>query len=256
MLWVFDLDGVVWLAGRPIPGSADALARVRAAGQRVAFVTNNAGPTVAEHVIALQHAGVEADAAEVVSSAQAAAAVLPPGSNAAAVGGPGVSEALALQGVEVVPAGAGPDAVVVGRAPHLDYDELAAAATAIRNGARFVATNTDATFPTPDGLLPGAGAVVAFMRVASGVDPTVAGKPHQPVADLLRRRFGTADIMVGDRPDTDGRFAALIGAPFALVLTGVTGRAQVPVDPAPALVADDLAAAVDSVLRDGVPRAR
>ncbi|MCU4184746.1 HAD-IIA family hydrolase [Acidiferrimicrobium sp. IK] len=248
MLWVLDLDGVVWLAGRPIPGSPEAVARIRDAGHRVAFVTNNAGPTIGEHADALRRAGVDARPDEVVSSAQAAASLLEPGTTAAAVGGPGVSEALAERGVAVVHPGSGPDAVVVGRAPVLDYDELAAASSAIRGGARFVATNTDATFPTPDGLLPGAGAVIAFLTVSSGVQPTVAGKPHQAVADLVRDRFGPVGIMVGDRLDTDGRFAALIAAPFGLVLTGVTRPDEVPTDPAPAVVGDDLSALTDAVL--------
>ncbi|HET9690688.1 MAG TPA: HAD-IIA family hydrolase [Acidimicrobiales bacterium] len=248
MLWVLDLDGVVWLAGRPIPGSPEAVARLRAAGEQVAFVTNNAGPTVADHVAALAHAGVDAEPGEVVSSAQAAAAMLAPGSTAAYVGGDGIPEALTARGVHVVGAADHPAAVVVGRAPRLDYDELAAAATAIRGGARFVATNTDSTFPTPEGLLPGAGAVIAYLATAAGRAPEVAGKPHPPVAALVRDRFGGAGMVVGDRLDTDGAFAAAVGAPFALVLTGVSGRADIDPDAPPALVADDLAAAVAAVL--------
>lgn len=214
----------------------------------MAFVTNNTGPTVDEHVATLRSAGVEANPEEVVTSAQAAAAMLAPGSTAAMVGGPGIREALVARGVAVVGADADPDAVVVGRAPVLDYDELAAAAQAIRSGARYVASNTDATFPTPDGLLPGAGAVVAFLSVASGRQPEVAGKPHPPVAELVRARFGTVGVMVGDRVDTDGLFAGLVGAPFALVLSGVTQPDEVPTDPAPAFVGPDLAAVADAVL--------
>jgi HAD superfamily hydrolase (TIGR01450 family) len=249
VLWVLDLDGVVWLAGRPIPGSPEAVARIRAAGDRVAFVTNNAGPTVEDHAAALRAVGVDADPDEIVSSAQAAASLVEPGSTAAVVGGPGIHQALAERGVIIVAAGASPAAVVVGRAPVLDYDELAAAASAIRHGARFVASNTDATFPTPDGLLPGAGAVVAFLQVASGAEPTVAGKPHQAIADLVKQRFGDVGLMVGDRLDTDGQFAQLIRAPFGLVLSGVTRAEEVPKDPAPAEVAPDLAALVDQVQR-------
>lgn len=248
VLWVLDLDGVVWLAGRPIPGSPEAVGRLRAAGERVAFVTNNAGPTVAEHVAALRAAGVEAAADELVTSAQAAASLLAPGARAAVVGGPGIPEALADRGVEVVAAADRPDAVVVGRAPVLDHGALAAAADAVRAGARFLATNTDATYPTPDGLLPGAGAVVAFLAVAAGRQPEVAGKPHRPVADLVRGRLGPVGVMVGDRLDTDGAFAALVEAPFALVLTGVTRAADLGDADRPAVVADDLAGAVDRLL--------
>src|SRR5262249_50875521 len=135
-------------------------------------------------------------------------------------------------------------AVVVGRSVALDFAELAAAATAIRSGARFVATNNDATFPTPHGLEPGAGAVVAYLEVGSGRKAEVAGKPNQPAADLRRARFGAPRVVVGDRPDTDGLFAARIGAPFALVLSGVTRAEDLPVSPEPAVVEPDLAAVV------------
>lgn len=256
MLWVLDLDGVVWLAGSPIPGSPEAVRRLRAAGESVVFVTNNAGPTVDEHAGALRAAGVPAEPAEIVSSAQAAASMLAPGSTAAVVGGPGIIAALAERRISVVPVSDGPDTVVVGRAPVLDYETLARAATVIRDGARFVATNTDATYPTGHGLLPGAGAVVAFLAVASGRQPEVAGKPHGPIASVVRDRHGAAGVVVGDRFDTDGAFAAAVGAPFALVLTGVSGRADVPTSgpSVPAVVASDLAAVVSAVLDDGALR--
>ena len=141
-----------------------------------------------------------------------------------------------------------PDAVVVGRSVTLDFAELAAAATAIRAGARFVATNNDATFPTPHGLEPGAGAVVAYLEVGSGRTAEVAGKPNQPAADLLQARFGTPGLVVGDRPDTDGLFAQRIGAPYALVLSGVTGAEDLPVSPHPAMVEPDLASVVTARL--------
>jgi 4-nitrophenyl phosphatase len=244
MLWVLDLDGVVWLAGNPIPGSPEAVRRLHDAGERLVFVTNNSGPTRAEYVARLGRAGIEADPDELLTSSQAAASLLAPGSRAAVVGDPGIEEALEERGVAAVTVADHPDAVVVGRSVNLDFAGLAAAASAIRAGARFVATNNDATFPTPHGLEPGAGAIVAYLEVSSGQKAEVAGKPNQAAADLLRARYGPAGLVVGDRPDTDGRFAERIGAPFALVLSGVTGTADLPVTPAPALVADDLAAVV------------
>ena len=248
MLWVFDLDGVVWLAGQAIPGSPEAVSRLRDQGHRVAFVTNNSTPTVAEYVERLAHAGIAIEPEELASSSQAAATLLEPGQRVAYLGGEGVREALAGRGVELVPAGAGPDAIVVGRSLKLDFDELAAAATAIRNGARFVATNTDATFPTPHGPEPGAGALIAYLQVGSGGQAEVAGKPESPMAELVKERYGQPDVVVGDRAETDGDFARRIGAPFALVLTGVTQRGDLPVTPAPALVADNLAEAVKTLL--------
>jgi 4-nitrophenyl phosphatase len=239
--WAIDLDGVVWLAGRPVPGAAQAVAELRRAGERVVFLTNNSGPLVSEHLETLRAAGVEAGPDELVTSAQAAASLLGPRERVAVIGDRGVHEALAEVGAEAVPAGSGPSAVVVGRKVELDYGELAAAANDIRGGARFVATNTDATFPVGEGeLLPGAGALVAFVATASGREPEVAGKPHEAMASLVRRRCGEVAVMVGDRPDTDGLFAKRVGASFGLVLSGVTSRADLPVEPAPVLVADDL----------------
>ena len=248
MLWVLDLDGVIWLAGTAIPGAHEAVRRLHAAGETVAFVTNNSGPTLSEYTARLHGAGIELDEGELVTSAQAAASLLAPGSRAAVVGGPGLTEALEARGVAVVPAHDHPAAVVVGRSLELDFGQLAAAAGAIRDGARFLATNTDATFPTGHGLEPGAGALVAYLEVGSGRKPEVAGKPHQAAADLLRERFGPAGLVVGDRPDTDGSFARLIGARFALVLSGVTRAGDLPVSPTPALVEPDLAAVVAAQL--------
>jgi HAD superfamily hydrolase (TIGR01450 family) len=258
VLWLLDLDGVVWLSGRPIPGSPESIRRLRAAGEQVAFLTNNSGPTVAEHVAHLKTAGVDATPAEVLTSAHAAASLLEPGSTAAVLGGPGVLEALEERGVRVVSlghpdadsekGGPGADAVVVGRTTDLSYDRLAAVSTAIRSGARFVATNTDATLTTPDGPVPGAGAIVAFIRVASGRDPEVAGKPHSAAAAFVKARLGPVGIVVGDRLDTDGTFARAVGAPFALVLTGVTKPGDLPVTPEPDVVAPNLAAVVDRLL--------
>lgn len=248
MLWVFDLDGVVWLAGQAIPGSPEAVRRVRDAGHRVVFVTNNSTPTVDEYVDRLHRAGIEVAGEELATSSQAAASLLRPGTRAAYLGGDGVREALEGRGVEIVGVDQGPSAVVVGRSLSLDFDQLAAAATAIRNGARFVATNTDATFPTPVGPEPGAGALIAYLQVGSGRSAEVAGKPEAAMADLVRSRYGPPEVVVGDRAETDGAFAERVSAPFVLVLTGVTQRSDLPVSPAPKLVADDLADAVQRVL--------
>ena len=136
--------------------------------------------------------------------------------------------------------------VVVGFHRDFDYGRLQAASAAVRGGARLLATNDDATYPTPEGLIPGGGAILAAVKTASGVEAEVAGKPYRPMADLLRARIGPKGVMVGDRPDTDGRFAVTLGYRFALVLTGVT--AALPVEPEPDLVAADLATLVDEEL--------
>lgn len=245
MVWILDLDGVVWLAGKAIPGSPEAIDRLRDAGERVVYVTNNSGPTLDEYVGMLRNVGVEVKSDDLVTSAQAAASLLQPGTPVAMVGGEGLNEALRERGVRLVDTSGSPEAVVVGRSLALDYDELARAASAIRNGARFIATNTDATFPTGSGLVPGAGALVAFMEVASGQKAEVAGKPDPPAAALVRERFGAPSLVVGDRPDTDGAFAVALGAPFGLVLSGVTKQKDLPVTPAPSVVGANLAELVE-----------
>ncbi len=251
MLCVLDLDGVIWLAGNPIEGSPEAVTRLRQAGVSVVFVTNNSSTTVIDYVGRLERAGVEVDPSELATSAQAAATLLRPGERVSVIGGPGLSEAVAATGAELVEPEANPDAVVVGRTVELDFGRLSRACAALRGGARFVAANNDATFPTPNGLEPGAGALIAFLEVASGCRAEVAGKPNQAMADLVRRRHGVPDLVIGDSPRTDGGFAEALGAPFALVLSGVTAKDGVPVDPPPSIVAADAAEAVDVFLAAG-----
>ncbi len=239
--WVVDLDGVVWLTGQPIPGVDEAVARLRGAGVRVLFATNNSAPTRAELHRRLAHCGITADDADLVSSADVAAGLLDPGTSALVLADDGVVEALAARGVEVVPDGPA-DAVVVGWTRSFTFDAVSAAATAVRAGARLIGTNEDPTLPTPDGLVPGAGALLAAVVTAAQTAPEVAGKPHRPTADAINRLVGAGElrVMVGDRPTTDGELAAQLGIPFALVLSGVTRPGHVPADAAAAVVAPDL----------------
>ena len=120
--------------------------------------------------------------------------------------------------------------------------------TAVRAGARLIGTNHGPTYPTPAGLQPGGGAIVAAIAAAAETEPVFAGKPHVAAADLVRDRLGDRGLMVGDRPDSDGLFATTLGYEFGLVLSGVTAADDLPVEPEPAVVADDLAALVDQRL--------
>jgi 4-nitrophenyl phosphatase len=244
-----DLDGVIWRGDAPIPGSADAVRELRAAGARVVFLTNNSSGRVGDYVAKLAAVGIETTADDVGTSAQAAAALLAhdlaPGARVLACAGDGVVEALHAVGFDVVEHGPAA-AVVVGWHRTFDFERLRRASDAIRDGARFVATNNDPTYPSANGLLPGAGSLVAAVATASGRTPEVAGKPEPPTVALVRARFGDEGVMVGDRPSTDGALAQALGWPFALVLSGVagqTGEEEIP-DPRPAYVADDLAALV------------
>ncbi|MCP5029933.1 MAG: HAD-IIA family hydrolase [Actinomycetia bacterium] len=243
---VLDLDGVVWLAESPIPGSADAVARLRQAGRRVVFVTNNSSALVSEQEAKLASFGIPAEG-DVITSAAAAATLVQPGERVICCSGPGVVEAVRARGAEVVDDGPA-DAVVVGFHMDFDYDGLRRAGVAVMNGARLVATNHDPTYPTPDGPIPGGGSIVAAVATAAGVEPEFAGKPRQPVADLVRQLVGDAGMVVGDRPDSDGEFATTLGFEFGLVLSGVTAETDLPVSPEPTLVAEDLAALVDQIL--------
>lgn len=243
MTWAVDLDGVLWRGDEPIPGSADAVARLRELGHRVVFLTNNSNKPVEAYVAKLADAGVPADPDDVVTSAQAAASLLDEGSTALVCGGPGVEEALAARGVHTVREGAA-DAVVVGWHSEFDYERLTVAAAAVKAGARLIGTNDDATYPTAGGEIPGGGALLAAVSYASSTRPEVAGKPHDAMVTLVKRRVGPVETMVGDRPSTDGMLARNMGSRFVLVLSGVTAEQDLPVEPAPDSVASDLAAVV------------
>jgi HAD superfamily hydrolase (TIGR01450 family) len=248
-----DLDGVIWLAHVPIPGSVDAVARLRASGRRVLFVTNNSSALIAEQEAALESIGVPARG-DVLTSAVAAAALVDEGERVLVCGGPGIAEAVMARGAVPLagddPAGVDADAVLVGFHRNFDYERMRIAATAARRGARLIGTNDDATYPTPAGPIPGGGAILASVSTASGRQPVVAGKPYPPMAAAVRHVLGevAADhlLVVGDRGSTDGAFAVTLGCPFALVRTGVTlpgDEVAVPV----AVDADDFAAVVDGI---------
>lgn len=245
MPYALDLDGVLWLGDVPVPGAADAVARLRAAGEPVVFCTNNSSKPVAAVEAKLARHGIPPEGA-VVTSAMAAAELIEPGERVLICAGAGAREAVEHRGA--VPVDAGPaDAVLVGLHLDFDYDRLRAAADAVHRGARLLATNDDATYPTADGPIPGGGAILAAVERATGVQAVVAGKPHPPMARLVRARLGDEGVMVGDRPDTDGRFAVVLGYRFALVLTGVTTTPD-GAAPTPDVVAPDLATLVDREL--------
>ena len=176
---VLDLDGVLWLGDEPLPGAAEAVARFRAAGLAVGFMTNNSSLPVGGYVEKLGRVGIDADRSEVLTSALAAAellaADLTPGSKVLACSGPGVVEALEAKGFEVVDTGPAA-AVVVGWHRTFDFDRLERASAAVRAGARFVATNLDATYPAPDGLLPGNGSLVAAVATAAATSDPFPGR--------------------------------------------------------------------------------
>jgi len=242
MAWVLDLDGVVWLGEEGIPGAALAVRQLRDAGERVAFVTNNSYVPRQEVAAKLGSFGIDAGD-DVVTSAMAAATLVEPGETVLICAGPGARQEVEARGAYAIESGDA-DAVVVGFDPGFDYQRMTAATRAVRGGARLIATNDDATYPMADGVVPGGGAILASIVTASGVAPIVAGKPYAPIVALIRARYGPTGTAVGDRPDTDGRFAVALGYAWGLVLSGVTRPSDLPVEPTPDVIAPDLAALV------------
>jgi len=250
--WVLDCDGVIWLGDEVIEGAPEAVSRIRSAGVSAVFLTNNSYARRRDHVDKLARMGIEARPEDVLTSAMAAARLLEAGELALVLGGPGVIEELEAAGVEVLRPGErsarAPGVVVVGFDPEFDFASLSAATSALRAGARLVATNDDATYPIRGGVLPGAGSLVSAVATAGGAVPSVAGKPNEATVGLLREQVAEVSMVVGDRPSTDGVLAGRLGSRFGLVLTGVTPGDHGPLSPAPSVEADDILALVKAEL--------
>ncbi|SFK67212.1 HAD-IIA family hydrolase [Geodermatophilus ruber] len=228
---LLDLDGVVYVGPDAVPGVPEALATARRAGMRLGFVTNNAARTPQEVARHLTELGVPAGADDVITSSQAAATVvaqrLGAGARVLPVGGPGVAAALRAVGLTVVErAEDEPAAVVQGYGRDVGWAQLAEAVVAIRNGAHHVATNGDATIPSPRGPLPGNGAMVGVVSAVTGRVPLITGKPDPAMhAECVRRTGAHRPLVVGDRLDTDVEGGRRAGAASLLVLSGVTDPA-------------------------------
>jgi glycerol 3-phosphatase-2 len=228
---LLDLDGVVYVGPDAVPGIPDALTAAGRAGMRLAYVTNNAARTPDEVAAHLVRLGVPAVADQVITSSQVAAAVVaerwPAGAKVLPVGGPGVAAALRAAGLTVVDrAEDSPVAVVQGYGTEVGWAQLAEAVVAVRNGARHVATNADATIPSPRGPLPGNGALVGVVAAVTGQAPMITGKPDPAMhAECVRRTGARRPLVVGDRLDTDIEGARRAGAASLLVLSGVTDPA-------------------------------
>jgi 4-nitrophenyl phosphatase len=242
---ICDIDGVILLGNQPIVGAGAALERIRGAGLEIILATNNSTRRpvmVRKHV--LDVTGFDPGPDAVVNSGEATAELIA-GSyeHVLVVGTEGLRDTLRDGGISVTNDWRVADAVVVGLDPGVDYDILAAAGLAIQNGADFYATNTDSSFPRPEGLYPGAGAVVAAVVTTTGREPfAVCGKPHEPMRKALARRSGRHPVIVGDRPDTDIALGKAEGWATVLTLTGVVGDAsQVPADLMPDVVIDSIA---------------
>ena len=243
---ILDMDGVIWRGQEPIGDLPQIFATIQQHGLGVVMATNNSTKTPPQYIERMAGYGVSLEAWQVVNSSEATAAYLrekfPAGGPVYIVGEGGLFSTLEAQGfyhseTEAL-------AVVAGLDKKLTYEKLMQANAFIRAGAIFVGTNPDRTFPTPNGQVPGAGVMLAAIEATSYVAPIVAGKPQTGMYALALQRLGVTaaeTLVVGDRLETDIAGGQNIGAPTALVLSGVTTRAQATEwQPAPDLIADDL----------------
>ena len=249
---LFDLDGVLFRGDEPVPNAPETIRTVREIDARIVFVTNNSSRTPEQVAAKLTRLGIAADPAEVVTSALATADLLAERrvESAYAIGGAGVIRALEDAGISVLDGEpADVSHVVVGIDEDLTYAKLRTACVLVQAGAHLVATNADRTFPSSGGQLwPGAGALVAAIMAATGVEAEVVGKPFPPLFEsALRRSGGAKPLVIGDRLDTDIAGADALGWDSLLVLTGVSDLRELEVSRVqPSYVAPDLTA----LLRD------
>jgi HAD superfamily hydrolase (TIGR01450 family) len=227
---LFDLDGVVYLGPHAVPGAVSALRALWERGTTVMYVTNNAARPAQVVIDQLTALGIAADDSSVLTSAQVAASALaaewPRGTKALVSGSANLAGLLGEAGFQIVEgADDHPALVVQGYDPDLSWRRLDEATLAIQDGARWYATNADASRPTDRGLVPGVGGAIAVIATALGQSPVVFGKPHLPMLrEALRRTGAERPIFVGDRLDTDISGAQAAGMDSLLVLSGAHGK--------------------------------
>ena len=228
----FDLDGVIYLGPLAVEGATTALDGLRRLGKTVMFVTNNAARPVQVVIDQLNSLGFHADDHNVLTSAQVAVAHiagdLPPGAKILVSGSASLAGLFEDAGFAPVQTAAEqPVAVVQGYDPVMTWPRLDEAALAIQAGARWYATNDDASRPTERGLVPGVGGAIAAVAGTVGGQPTIFGKPFRPMlAEAVRRTGASRPIFVGDRIDTDIAGAASAGLDSLMVFTGAHGKAE------------------------------
>jgi 4-nitrophenyl phosphatase len=248
---ILDMDGVVWKADAPIGNLPETFARIRERGLKFVFATNNGTKTPEEYRQKLSSLGVEVESAQVVTSALAVAHMLsrkyPKGTKIFMIGGLGVREALEEKGFELLSTENAPEAqaFVMGIDRTINFDKVAEATLLVRAGIPFYATNTDRTFPTPRGEIPGAGSWLSVITMATGVQPIVAGKPFPTMMEFSLERLGTGKeetLIVGDRLETDIASGQAAGCPTAAILSGVSTREEAEAwKPSPTIIAGSLA---------------
>jgi 4-nitrophenyl phosphatase len=226
---IVDIDGTLFHGLTPLPGLVRFFTFLHSQGIPFVVASNNATRTAADYRKRLAAQGVQIDVSQILTAAAATArylvSELGAGASLYVVGEPALHEVLCQAGFVLLDgAGQTADAVVVGGDSSLTYNKLKTAALLLQRGARFVGTNPDLLCPTDEGLVPEAGATLAFLQAATGLSPVVIGKPAQPLFDqavqaLGSRRAETA--ILGDRLETDIRGGHRAGIKTVLVTTGV-----------------------------------
>lgn len=244
-----DLDGVVWIGSEPVPGSPETLRALLDAGKRIVFVTNNPGRLPQAYAERLGELGVEVDAARIVTAGMVAARLAGEaagnGGGAFVIGASALKEMVAATGARVLEGEEAEEADVVVVSGHrgFDYAELLTAKRALDRGAALFATSHDPTMPFPGGEVPGTGAVLAAVEVASGRRAEIAGKPERHLFEMAIEAIGGEGrlAMVGDRLASDVAGGHAAGLETILVLSGTTSREQAEAaDPAPDHVLESL----------------
>jgi 4-nitrophenyl phosphatase len=244
---ILDLDGVLWKDETPIVDAPQVFEKIRSSGMRFILATNNATRNVEQYQQKLARFGVKVDASEIINSGMAVAFLLsqrfPSGGPVYIVGEDGVRTALQEKGF--YPAEKDVIAVVAGWDRAINFAKLTQATLLIRSGVPFYGTNPDRTFPTPQGLIPGAGAILAAIEAATDIKPILGGKPAPAMMNLAMQRLQTSPaetLAIGDRLETDILGGANAGCRTALVLSGVATLKDLEYfQPKPDLVAEDLA---------------
>ena len=232
---ILDMDGVIWKADAPIGDLPSTFKRIRERGLKFVFATNNGTKTPEEYQQKLAELGVDIDASQVVTSAMGIAFMLaqkyPRGTKIFMIGEDGIRVALEEKGFEILSVENAPQAqaFVMGIDRSINFQKVAEATLLIRAGIPFYTTNTDKTFPTPRGEIPGSGAWISVIQTATNVEPIIAGKPFPFLMELSLEKLGTSKeetLVVGDRLETDIAAGQSVGCPTALVLSGVSTKAQ------------------------------
>jgi HAD superfamily hydrolase (TIGR01450 family) len=250
---ILDLDGCVWVGDEAVPGAAEAIGALRDAGKRVAFATNDPRHAGEEFVAKLWGIGVRAALSDVVTVGGAMQHLLAEtrsGRTAFVIGTDPMRQHVANAGLRVLnntDLASRAEVVIVAGTEDLVYDDLKQASLAVRRGADFLATGRDRTYPQPDGLWPGTGAIVAAVEYATGKTAQIVGKPEPQLFLTALDRLGDGPtLVVGDRLDADVAAASRAKLDAALVLSGGTTPEELAgADPKPVAVAANLAALVN-----------